>query len=70
VVVARDDESRKRPRAAVSDVYVIWVPVRVGLVPKTRAPEPVSLVRASERLVDVRPAVSRAATPEVYEKKP
>ena len=53
VVVARDDASRKSPRAAVSELKVIWVPVRVGLVPKTAAPEPVSSVKSPASSAEV-----------------
>ena len=70
VVVAWEAEPRKRAREAVREAYEIVLPVRVGLVPKTAAPEPVSSDRAPRRLVLVRPLVSRAATPVVYVKKP
>ena len=63
VVVACEAEPRKRAREAVSEVRVMVLPVRVGLVSKTATPVPVSLVRALERLAEVSPPASRLATP-------
>ena len=70
VVVACDPAPRKSAREAVRDGYVMVLPVRVGLVPKTADPLPVSSDRAEVRLALVRPLASRLATFELYEKKP
>ena len=70
VVVACEAGPKKSAREAVREARVTVLPVRVGLVPNTAEPEPVSSLRALVRLAEVRPLVSKEATPEVYEKKP
>jgi hypothetical protein len=68
VVVARDDESRKRAREAVNEERVTPVPERVGLemvgeVPNTATPLPVSSVSELERYAEVAVVVACPPAP-------